>query len=119
MMRLAVALLLLAPGLLPAASPASSVAVTAGLGAVIHGSTTSSALKCAMETSIAQSRCRHCIQPVFAPMAEKTLEETEFSLPCQASLRPEVRPTLTVASPPARRPPASQPAFIKFANFRS
>ena len=118
-MRLAVALLLLAPGLLPAARPASSVAVTAGLGVVNYGSTTSIPLTCAMETGIAQARCRHCIQVVVAPMAEKTLEETELSLPCQASLRPDVKTTLMEASPPPYRPPASQPAFIKFANFRS
>ena len=118
-MRLAIALLLLAPGLLPAANPASSIAVTAAHSAVNHGSTTSSPLNCAMETGIAQFRCRHCFQVVFAPIAEETLDEAELSLPCQAPLRPAVRPTLTEASPRSCHPPASQPAFIKFANFRS
>lgn len=120
-MRLAVALLLLAPELLPAAGPGSFVARSAGLSAVIYGSTTSSPLKCAMETVVAQSRCRHCTHAVFARIAEKTMEETELSLPCPALLRPEVRSTLTLAFalPPPCRPPASQPAFIKVSNFRS
>jgi hypothetical protein len=117
--RLVVTLLLLAPGLVVAANPASQAAATTGRNAVSHHAHAANPFDCVVEMRSAQPHCHQCIRTPFTPLAEKIQDGDEVPLLAESSLYPAARATKADTPSPGRSPVARQPTFIMFGNFRS